>query len=68
MQGFAIEHDKPFFYKKTFTIPADYAGKQIILRFDGVYSHAKLSVMVSLSVSIMVVLPVGKLILLRWYA
>ena len=44
MQGFAIEHDKPFFYKKTFTIPADYAGKQIILRFDGVYSHAKLSV------------------------
>ena len=23
MQGFAIEHDKPFFYKKTFTIPAD---------------------------------------------
>lgn len=44
MQGFAIEHDKPFFYKKTFTIPADYEGKQIILRFDGVYSHAKLSV------------------------
>ncbi len=44
MQGFAIEHNKPFFYKKTFTIPADYEGKQIILRFDGVYSHAKLSV------------------------
>lgn len=44
MQGFAIEHDKPFFYKKTFTIPADYAGKQVFLRFDGVYSHARLSV------------------------
>lgn len=44
MQGFAIEHDKPFFYKKTFTIPADFTGKRVILRFDGVYSHAKLSV------------------------
>lgn len=44
MQGFAIEHDKPFFYKKTVVIPADYAGNRVILRFDGVYSHAKLSV------------------------
>lgn len=44
MQGFAIEHDKPFFYKKTFTVPADFKGKRIILRFDGVYSHARLSV------------------------
>lgn len=44
MQSFAIEHDKPFFYKKTFTVPADFANKRIILRFDGVYSHAKLSV------------------------
>ena len=44
MQGFAIEHDKPFFYRKHVTIPADYVGKRIILRFDGVYSHAKLSV------------------------
>nr|MDE6347177.1 beta-galactosidase [Bacteroides sp.] len=44
MQGFAIEHDKPFYYKKTFVIPADYVGKRVILRFDGVYSHARLSV------------------------
>lgn len=44
MQGFAIEHDKPFWYKKSFTVPADYAGKRIMLRFDGVYSYAKLSV------------------------
>ena len=44
MQGVAIEHDKPFFYRKDFTIPSDYAGKRIILRFDGVYSHVKLSV------------------------
>lgn len=44
MQGFAIEHDNPFFYKKTVTIPADYEGKRVILRFDGVYSHARLSI------------------------
>lgn len=44
MQGFAIEHDKPFFYKKTFTVPADFINKRVILRFDGVYSHARLSV------------------------
>lgn len=44
MQGFAIGHDKPFYYRKTFVIPDDYAGKRVILRFDGVYSHARLSV------------------------
>lgn len=44
MQGYAIEHDKPFLYKRSFTVPADYAGHRVILRFDGVYSHAKLSV------------------------
>lgn len=44
MQGFAIEHDKPFTYRKSFVVPADYAGKRTILRFDGVYSQARLSV------------------------
>lgn len=44
MQGYAVEHDKPFFYRKTVAVPADYAGKRIILRFDGVYSHAQLRV------------------------
>ena len=44
MQGYAIEHDKPYTYLKSFTIPADYAGKRIILRFDGVYSQARLTV------------------------
>lgn len=44
MQGFAIEHDKPFLYRKTFTVPADFINKRVILRFDGVYSYAKLSV------------------------
>lgn len=44
MQGYAIEHDEPFTYRKSFTVPADYAGKHTILRFDGVYSHARLFV------------------------
>lgn len=44
MQGYAIEHDSPFWYKKTFALPRDFAGKQVILRFDGVYSQARLSV------------------------
>lgn len=44
MQGFAIEHDTPYLYRKTFTVPADYRGKRTILRFDGVYSHARLTV------------------------
>jgi beta-galactosidase len=41
MQGFAIRHDRPYVYKRTFTIPADYAGKQIYLVFHGVYSYAR---------------------------
>lgn len=44
MQGYAIEHDTPYLYRKSFTLPADYKGKRVILRFDGVYSHAVLSV------------------------
>ena len=44
MQGYAIRHDQPFFYRKKLTLPKAYAGKEIILRFDGVYSHAKLYV------------------------
>ena len=41
MQGFAIKHDQPYAYKKVFTIPADYAGKQITIDFHGVYSYAR---------------------------
>ena len=44
MQGFAIEHDKPYTYLKSVTIPSDYAGKRVILRFDGVYSYARLTI------------------------
>jgi len=44
IQGYAIEHDQPYTYRKTFNIPADYAGKRVILRFDGVYSQARLTI------------------------
>ena len=44
IQGYAIAHDKPYTYRKMFTLPADYDGKRVILRFDGVYSHALLTV------------------------
>jgi beta-galactosidase len=41
MQGIAIKHNQPFVYKKLFQIPQDYSGKIIKLRFEGVYSYAK---------------------------
>lgn len=44
MQGYALKHDTPYRYRKSFTLPADYMDKRVILRFDGVYSHARLSV------------------------
>lgn len=44
MQGYAIGHDKPFLYRKSFLVPADYAGHRVVLRFDGVYSHAVLKI------------------------
>ena len=44
MQGYAIEHDKSYTYLKTFNVPSDYAGKKVILRFDGVYSYARLTI------------------------
>ncbi len=41
MQGYPVLHDQPVAYKKTIMIPADYAGKKVYLRFDGVYSYAR---------------------------
>lgn len=43
MQGYALKHDTPYRYRKSFTLPADYKDKRVILRFDGVYSHAVLT-------------------------
>ena len=44
MQGYAVQHDVPFFYRRRFTVPSDFSGRRVILRFDGVYSHARLSI------------------------
>ncbi|HCN85057.1 MAG TPA: beta-galactosidase [Sphingobacteriaceae bacterium] len=42
MQGFAIKYDKPMVYKKVVDIPSDFKKKRVFLRFDGVYSYARL--------------------------
>ena len=41
MQGFAIARNTEYPCKKTVAIPADFSGKRILLRFDGVYSRAR---------------------------
>lgn len=41
MQGFAIKHNIPYVYKRAVQIPLDFAGKTIKLRFEGVYSYAR---------------------------
>ena len=41
MQGFAISRDVEYPYKRSVLIPPDFKGKRIILRFDGVYSYAR---------------------------
>ena len=42
MQGLPIKHNEPFAYKKMFEIPADFKNKVIKLRFEGVYSYARI--------------------------
>ena len=42
MQGYPIKHDIPFVYKKSFILPADFQGHGVKLRFEGVYSYARL--------------------------
>ena len=41
MQGFAIKHNTPFVYRRSFKVPGDYSDKTIKLRFEGVYSYAR---------------------------
>ncbi|MDB5023609.1 MAG: ebgA 1 [Mucilaginibacter sp.] len=42
MQGFAVKFDEPMLYKRVIKIPSDFRGKRVIIRFDGVYSYARL--------------------------
>ena len=39
MQGFKVPKDKNAIYWKTFTIPNDWEGNRIRIRFDGISSH-----------------------------
>jgi beta-galactosidase len=41
MQGIPIKHDQPFVYSHEINIPSDFEGKLIKIRFEGVYSYAK---------------------------
>ncbi|WP_159442183.1 glycoside hydrolase family 2 protein [Chitinophaga niabensis] len=41
MQGVELKHDQPFNYRRKLTIPADAAGKTLAIRFNGVYSYAR---------------------------
>ncbi|NQX67246.1 S-layer homology domain-containing protein [Paenibacillus alba] len=41
MQNFNISQNYEYPYKKQISIPSDYNGKRVILRFEGVYSYAR---------------------------
>jgi beta-galactosidase len=41
MQGFAIGHDREYAYRRTISIPADFKNSRIFVRFNGVYSFAR---------------------------
>lgn len=41
MQGFAVKHDRPFALRREFLVPFDFEGQTIKLRFEGVYSYAR---------------------------
>ena len=41
MQGFQIARDTEYPFKRAVEIPADFRGRQIFLRFDGVYCYAR---------------------------
>lgn len=41
MQNFDVELNHEYPYKKVIDVPADYEGKTVILRFEGVYSYAR---------------------------
>lgn len=44
MQGISVEHGQTVTYRRKFTVPADFAGKRTIIRFNGTYSYATLRI------------------------
>lgn len=41
MQGFPVEHDREYAYRRTVAIPADFRNNRVLIRFHGVYSYAR---------------------------
>lgn len=41
LQGFSIQNNIEYYYKRTITVPKDYCDKSVFLRFEGVYSNAR---------------------------
>lgn len=42
MQGYGIRYDSLYTYRRELYIPENFAGKTVMLRFNGVYSYARL--------------------------
>lgn len=41
MQGFDIQTNNEYYYRREITIPDEFSGNRIFVRFDGVYSNAR---------------------------
>ncbi len=41
MQGFDILTNNEYYYQRQITVPADYEGNRVLVRFDGVYCNAR---------------------------
>ena len=41
MQGFDILTNNEYYYQREITIPEEFAGNRILVRFDGVYCNAR---------------------------
>lgn len=41
MQGFDILTNNEYYYQREVTVPEDFAGNRVLVRFDGVYSNAR---------------------------
>ena len=41
MQGWDIENNREYYYRRKITIPEDFAGKRLWLRLEGVYSSSR---------------------------
>ncbi|HCT92524.1 MAG TPA: hypothetical protein DF613_14275, partial [Lachnospiraceae bacterium] len=41
MQGFDVLTNNEYYYQRQITVPQNFAGNRVLLRFDGVYSNAR---------------------------